>query len=682
MQRKALADKVMVLGVDGLDPRFTRKLIDAGKLPALKELSERGAQRHDLVLLGSNPTVTPPQWTTLAVGCNPNVHGITQFFKHNPDDFSRTLYNIDSRNCKAEPVWNCTAEAGKKTLVFHWPGSSWPPTSDNPNLYVVDGTSPGSIGMSTMQIDAEIIFGASIDTDMTTFVPRAVTDAAEPCIVRGLNLDETENNGRLEGSGKIVENTGSNNVILSDRDGYSIAIGGINLAYDASKSPIKEAHGWANAPVGAKECTIVSYGGLVRRPSLILANEEGIYDRVEVYRSKKETAPLVVLTKGKMVYGIIDDGFRDEDKTIAARNYLLLDLAGDGSSLKIFLSAAYDITYDGVFHPRYLHKALLENVGPFPPSCQFWRPDYDLFECMLGCWDGVANWGSKAMHYMIEKEGIEVIFSHYHAVDLEGHTIVRFLEDHGRARYDVEVYEDWMTKIYQQTDRYIGSFMHYLDEGWTIIVTSDHGLVSPKHEPSTLGDMCGTINVPVMEELGYTVMIKDENGNNTKEVDWSKTRAICQQGNDIFINVKDPNINGGRGIVDPADKYELEEQIMTDLYGYRDKKTGKRIVALALRNKDAVLLGYGGETAGDIFFATAEGYNFDHCDSLSTTWGVHKTSVSPIFIAAGKGLKQGFETDRIIRQIDVAPTISVLLGCRFPAQCEGAPAYQIFSEEI
>ena len=415
---------------------------------------------------------------------------------------------------------------------------------------------------------------------------------------------------------------------------------------------------------------------------LILANEEGIYDRVEVYRSKKETAPLVVLTKGKMVYGIIDDGFKDEDKTIAARNYLLLDLAGDGSSLKIFLSAAYDITYDGVFHPRYLHKALLENVGPFPPSCQFWRPDYDLFECMLGCWDGVANWGSKAMHYMIEKEGIEVIFSHYHAVDLEGHTIVRFLEDHGRARYDVEVYEDWMTKIYQQTDRYIGSFMHYLDEGGTIIVTSDHGLVSPKHEPGTLGDMCGTINVPVMEELGYTVMIKDENGNNTKEVDWSKTRAICQQGNDIFINVKDPNINGGRGIVDPADKYELEEQIMTDLYGYRDKKTGKRIVALALRNKDAVLLGYGGETAGDIFFATAEGYNFDHCDSLSTTWGVHKTSVSPIFIAAGKGLKQGFETDRIIRQIDVAPTISVLLGCRFPAQCEGAPAYQIFSEEI
>ena len=89
MQRKALADKVMVLGVDGLDPRFARKLVDEGKMPAFKELSERGAQRHDFVLLGSNPTVTPPQWTTLATGSNPIVHGITQFFRHNPTDFAR-----------------------------------------------------------------------------------------------------------------------------------------------------------------------------------------------------------------------------------------------------------------------------------------------------------------------------------------------------------------------------------------------------------------------------------------------------------------------------------------------------------------------------------------------------------------------------------------------------------------
>jgi len=45
-------------------------------------------------------------------------------------------------------------------------------------------------------------------------------------------------------------------------------------------------------------------------------------------------------------------------------------------------------------------------------------------------------------------------------------------------------------------------------------------------------------------------------------------------------------------------------------------------------------------------------------------------------------LKQGFETDRIIRQIDFAPTVAVLGGVRLPAQCEGAPVYQIFAEEL
>ena len=116
---------------------------------------------------------------------------------------------------------------------------------------------------------------------------------------------------------------------------------------------------------------------------------------------------------------------------------------------------------------------------------------------------------------------------------------------------------------------------------------------------------------------------------------------------------------------------------MTALYGYKDKETGKRIIALALRNKDAILLGLGGPNSGDILYWTAEGYNYDHCDSLSTTCGYGDTSVSPIFIAAGQGIKKGVETSRIIREVDVAPTLAALAGVRMPFECEGAPVYQI-----
>ena len=49
----------------------------------------------------------------------------------------------------------------------------------------------------------------------------------------------------------------------------------------------------------------------------------------------------------------------------------------------------------------------------------------------------------------------------------------------------------------------------------------------------------------------------------------------------------------------------MEEQIITDLYNYRDEKTGHRIVSMALHNKDAVLLGLGGPMGSDIIFFVA-----------------------------------------------------------------------------
>lgn len=105
------------------------------------------------------------------------------------------------------------------------------------------------------------------------------------------------------------------------------------------------------------------------------------------------------------------------------------------------------------------------------------------------------------------------------------------------------------------------------------MVTSDHAQVAPSYIPPAAGDMSG-INVGLMKELGYTVMVKDEKGNDTKQIDWSKTRAIQSQGNDIFINLKGREVHG---IVEPEDKYELEEQIMTDLYSYKHPDSGKQL---------------------------------------------------------------------------------------------------------
>ena len=186
-------------------------------------------------------------------------------------------------------------------------------------------------------------------------------------------------------------------------------------------------------------------------------------------------------------------------------------------------------------------------------------------------------------------------------------------------------------------------------------------------------------SIGILKDLGYTVLKKDEQGNELKEIDWSKTRAIATRTSYIWINLKGRNPHG---IVDPADKKALEEQIIDDLYACKDPATGKRFIALALRNKEAALLGLDGPETGDIVYMNREGCVTEHGNALSTYRGYFGTSVSPTFIAAGKGIINDPDVKRVIRQVDVAPTIAVLAKVRPPKDCEGAPVYQIISKEI
>lgn len=677
--RKPLNDKILLLGLDGMDPRLTRKYVDAGLMPNTAEFIRRGSARKDLVMLGGHPTVTPPMWTTLACGCYANVHGITDFCRLG-GDIDKVAYNFDSRLCKAEQLWNVFAEAGKKTLVWHWPGSAWPPSSDNPNLYVVDGT----VGMSVAQIEGEYLLSANVNQPDVTFRRKAASEANAACVITGLELDEDDGKSLLGKIGALKSEEGHTHVITDFSQGTSAAT---ENALDLALSPVKDAYGWTEAPEDAKEFTVLLSGGLIRRPALILKGEDGKYDRVAIYKSKKDLDPIVVLTPHVMARSIQDEAIVGDKKYRVIRNFKILELAEDGTQLSMYISPSMDIDNDSVYHPKRIYKDLCENVGyPTPTSDVGCQSDTLITECMLDSWYSNTDWQAKAIHYMIESEDIDVIFSHYHAIDLEEHMFIKHLADKEWNRNPVSQAEKWMENLYKQADYYIGKFLHLLDEGWTVFIFSDHGQVAPPHDLQLLGDP-GGLNVGVMQELGYTVLKKDADGNDLKEVDWTKTRAVANRSCNIHLNIKgrnkhkQPDASYIDGIVDPADQYELEEQIMTDLYGYRDKKTGKRIVSVALRNKDAVLLGYGGPECGDIVYWIAEGYNFDHGDSLSTTWGVADTSVSPIFIAAGPGIKEGYETDRIIRQIDFVPTVAVVGGVRMPAQCEGAPVYQILTEE-
>ena len=445
MKREPISSKILVLGVDAMDPRLTRKYVDKGLMPNVKKYIERGACREDLVLLGGHPTVTPAMWTTLAHGCYANVHGITAYYRRPVDktiDLATVEYNFDSRLCTAEPIWNCLAEAGKKTLVWHWPGSSWPPTSENENLYVVDGTSPGSVGMSTATIENEFIFSAKSTIEEATIIKSAATDGYAPCVVENMVVDEVGYTTD-DWVAKYVTRV----VTREDQLEHNLTEDGLDL----HTSPIKEPRGWAEVPEGAKEAVLLCASGLIRYPMLILKNAAGIYDKVALYKSKKDEVPFVVLEQGKMAIDILGESIKNDQKYVVNRNFKLLKITEDGNEITMYISSAMETYNDSVWSPKRLHKEITENVGFMKPVSYVGCQDKVLIsDCMLDSWSVVGDWQAASILHLIEKENLDVVFSHYHNIDIEEHKFIKHLAEKDFNRLPHEAYEKFLEVIENQ----------------------------------------------------------------------------------------------------------------------------------------------------------------------------------------------------------------------------------------
>ncbi len=672
------SSKIMIIGIDGMDPRLTKKYMEQGLMPHTQELLRRGAGREDLTMLGGHPTITPPMWTTMATGCYANVHGITCYFRESDNLLHvHKGYNLHSGFCQAELLWNCFVEAGKKTLVYHWPGSSWPPTSDSPLLHVIDGTQPAGVNMGIAQVEPEFILQAHVDSTEITFKAKAASDEHIPCVTTGMKISETADASSNLHDGTLalsVDSDGMIDIPLTWEEGSVILS---DYPYDVVISTLKDASGWSN-PIAsdAKEFVLLLSHGLLRRNCLLLKNEAGIYDQVAIYKNKKAEEPMIILNNDEYTEEIIDEAIVEDERIQVNRNMRVLAIDPKGNSVKIWVSAAMKLNEDALFHPKKLFNIVVDAAGNCPPICNIGAGSEKLIrDCMLKTWDSVNTWNSRAIHALIEAEDYEMAFTQMHNIDAVGHMVLRYMNTRFNSPLPEEKYQELMQQCYVDTDKYIGSFLHFLDEGWTLFLVSDHAQVSSENERVFVNGN------GILAELGYAVLKKDENGNLLHEMDYTQSRAIANRSGHIYISLK------GRepyGIVEPQDQYELEEQIISDLYSYRDKKTGKRVISVALRKRDAVWFGMGGDypQSGDIIYFHAEGYNGDHGDCLSTSWGHADTSVGPIFIAAGQGIKKNTLTTRIIRQIDLVPTIAVLAGVRMPAQTEGAPIYQILEEDI
>ena len=112
--------KLIVLGIDGLDPVTTDLLMSEGKLPNFARLRQEGAYGR---LKSMEPMLSPIIWTTIATGKPPSEHKIGHFVTVN--QATGEQLPVTSRMRGVHALWNILSAAGKQVGVVGW-WATWP----------------------------------------------------------------------------------------------------------------------------------------------------------------------------------------------------------------------------------------------------------------------------------------------------------------------------------------------------------------------------------------------------------------------------------------------------------------------------------------------------------------------------------------------------------------------------
>lgn len=111
-----MADRVLIIGWDGVDWKVLRPMLDAGELPALAGLIERGAFGD---CLSTVPSHSWCAWPSFMTGLNPAGHGVFDILEHKPGVSKRLP--ITYRSIKAPTVFDDFTHAEKTSLALNIP---------------------------------------------------------------------------------------------------------------------------------------------------------------------------------------------------------------------------------------------------------------------------------------------------------------------------------------------------------------------------------------------------------------------------------------------------------------------------------------------------------------------------------------------------------------------------------
>lgn len=644
-----MAKKILHIGLDGMNLPLLKRFIAEGVLPNFKRMIEEGTLNR---LLPSIPAWTPTNWAAQVTGAEPGVHGMAGWErrkKTDPWDAPRIL-SWETTDWKAETIWEVAEEAGLKSMITFYPVATWPTPVETGYIVAPGFRAPPFVISNPLQFYCYLSgIGVSGEESLTPESEDLTVDRAEE--------------GPPPGS-TVVELKPSENGEHEPLNAWTSVL------------PFKLMDGTTDRSLKLT----------------VLASDDGSLEKFIISERGGDEAVLAELKLGEWTDWAIY-GFGEENSRDGSVRFYLLEVSPGGGNFRFCHSQVYPVR--GFTYPEGLSEELVEAVGPFFVKNSVSPTDDPQLDAFLSEHLYQGRWIAKAAAYVQEKYGWDLHFCHWHLFDNINHHSVNPADPEG-PDYDPET-GAWnieaQKRAYMVADEALEEYLKLADDETYVLAISDHGMI-PAHR------WCDVDVLLAQKGL----MAFKENG---REIDFerSKVYTLATRGSEVFVNLE------GRepmGIV-PAEEIEaVQEAVIDALLEWRDGVTGKRPIALALKLKDSQIIGFWGEDQGDVVFTYNGGFGWGavYERGASAEPVVNRQSIGPgrgalhgsmipstetplftnmgCMIMTGPGIKAGYERDwkryGLMREIDIAPTLSRILGLRPPAQNNGAVLHDIFED--
>lgn len=643
--------RLLVLGVDGMDPQLLGELMDAGRMPNFSRLAAEGGFR---ALETSIPPQSPVAWSNMISGANPGTHEIYDFIHRDPNPkephlalkpylstsevvpaerrdltFRQWRFPLaadDTRLLRQGPAfWDFLSRHGVETTVYRIPANYPPPQAEGP------GACACLCGMGTPDLLGT--YGS-----FTFFTPNAPPDRNE---VAGGRVEYWKTSGDRF-TGTLI---GPHNFLrAADETGD---VPKMTVAFTVTRDP--------DAAVAKIEV----------EDRLLLLNEGEWSEWVPVeFSTGIPGASLVgALDAPTSIAGMV----RFYVKQVHPRLQVYV------SPLNIDpLRPTNPISSPPELAGRLARKSGRYYTTGIPQDTKALRgnvldEDEFLQQCRIVLDERIEQY-RQALHDF--ERGC--LFFYFGAVDQLSHIFWRDRDAQhpGRLAEQGERYSRVIEDCYEEMDGLLGEALDVLGKEDTVIVLSDHGFTSFRRGLN--------LNSWLVENGYITLFDRSTQGEYEMflNVNWSKTVAYALGLNGLYINLR------GRekaGIVGEGADYEhLLAEISESLLQVRDED-GRRAIEAVYRVDDVypdanrniapdLIVGYAagyraswatalGSMPLDVFEDNLDRWSGDHCNAATVVPGILVTN-----------RKLAYHDPSLS---DIGPTILQVFGIRAPLEMQG-----------